>query len=172
MRKVHRPHGVACRLTSEQFELLKTKMIRDGQGLTIQKLLVAAVNAYIRGDFEVHPDGSYTLGEAAIITFGDDADGLDLDDLEDDGPDPDLEVWGTAELVKHAEITTGRRVNRQLLRHLLRERFPQEDGPSGPTGKRYRWKVGDPQIHEITDAIAAGALDELRERRIRAYRQE
>lgn len=151
-----RPHTATVKLTAEQYQLAKGRFQRT-PGMTWQKLFAAATNAFIRGDLEIHPDGSYTVGQPDVISFGDDADAVELDDIEDE-TDPD--VLTTRDLADKAERETGRRVSLTLLRRLIRERFPLVENP-GP-GTRYRWAADHPDVERIIDAIANGALDEIR----------
>lgn len=164
-----RPHTATVRLTESQYALAKEKFARD-RGMSWQKLLTAAVNAYVQGDFIVKPDGTYTISEPSAISYGDDDDAVDLADLlepHEGRPygSQKSETIGTRELAKLAERRTGRRVAIPVLRRLVRERFPQEENP-GP-GTRYRWETTDPEVDEIIEAIGAGALDELRRRALR-----
>lgn len=158
-----RPHVQSVRLTTSQYELLKLR-IAQTPGVTIQKVLAVAVNAYIRSDFDVHADGSYTLAEPGIISEVDDADALDLTSLDeaDDGP----EVWGTRELAEHAAKVTGHSVSVHLLRELLREEYPKPEGAT--VQARYRFQSDDPAVQEIIGRIREGVLDEIRERRFRS----
>lgn len=161
-----RPHSVMGRITDMQYILLKDK-VEHQRHMSIQKLVIAAVNAYIRGDFEVHPDGSYTVGNPSAIYEGEDGEALDLDDAVSDPLASELvEKWGTAQLAGYAERVTGRRVSRKMLLELIREKYPQE----GITrGKRYYWFTNDPELRVIIEDIANGALEEIRDRRMESF---
>jgi hypothetical protein len=158
-----RPHVATVRLTEGQHTLAKEKFARD-RGMTMQKLLAAAINAYVRGDFQVHPDGSYSIGDPGAISFVDDDEAVDLTELEDYAGRPHGSqkptYLGTRQLAEQAEEETGRRVPVHLLRRLVRERFPQEQ-PPGP-GTRYRWEPDHPDVAKIIEAVREGAIDELR----------
>lgn len=155
---LERPHTATVRLTSEQFELAKERFDRH-PGMSWQKLYAAATNAFIRGDLEIHPDGSYTVGEPDVFSYEDDAEALSLDDL-DELDEVERVSYDTRALAKKAEDVTGRRVPLSLLRRLVRERFPLVENP-GP-GTRYRWPADHPDIPRIIEAIGDGVLDELR----------
>lgn len=168
----HRPHVATVRLTESQYRLARERFARDRTGMSWQKLLTAAVNAYVRGDFQVNPDGTYTIGEPGVISYEDDADAVDLDDLAPHAGrsrKPKAVVLGTRDVAERAERETGRRVPLPLLRALLRERFPDAGQGSG-AGRRYRWKPGDPEVDEIVKLIGEGVLEELREQGLRAAR--
>lgn len=183
-----RRHTQTVRLTEAQHVLVKRRFA-DEPGMTWQKLLTCAVNAYARDELHVSTGGVVSLGGpressehgAPAISFGEDPEAMTLDELGDlteadlegdDLPEPASrpygsqaeETIGTRELATLAEERTGRRVNIKLLRQLVRERFAPE-GEAGP-GVRYRWAPDDPQLDEIMQAIAAGDLVELRDRRM------
>lgn len=174
MPSVPRPRTQTVRLTEEQHQLLHARLDAE-PGRTIQKVLAAAVNAYVRGDFRVNARGEYEIGPAPkgkraedVISFEDDGEALDLDDLDsllvtDSGhaaPDPTPRMLGTREIAELAEEHTGRAVPVPLLRRLLRERWPKPEGSHAQT--RYRWPEDDPRIWEIVQLVSDGALDELR----------
>jgi hypothetical protein len=166
MARLQRPHTATVRLTDAQHELLRMK-VASTPGLSLQKVLSVAVNAFVRGDLVIRADGSYTIAEPSAIAFTDDAEAVDLDDLEGEASPASPETWGTRDLAAHAERATGRRVSLQLLRQLLREEFPKPEGAGHAT--RYRWMAGDAQIEQIVQRIREGALDEIRERKIVGY---
>ena len=160
---VSKPHVQTVRLTPEQHTLARKRL--ETERLTWQKLLSAAVNAYVRGEFRVNARGRYYFGSSQsgeALAFEDSDDAVGLEDLQEvDIPLSDDEATlGTRELAEKAEQMTGRRVPLTLLRRLVRTRWPQEESP-GP-GTRYRWREDDPQVWEIIDAIGKGAIDELR----------
>lgn len=174
MPSLPRPHTQTVRLTEEQHRLFRVRLANE-PGLTVQKVLTAAVNAYVRGDFRVNARGEYEIGPAPaghaaadVISFDDDEEALDLDDLDnllvaDNGnsySDPDPKFLGTREIAERAEEQTGRAVPVPLLRRLLRERYPKPAGAHAQA--RYRWPEDDHRIAEIIQLIADGALDELR----------
>lgn len=169
-----KPHVATVKLTEQQFRLARTRI--EHEHLSWQRVLSAAVDAYIVGELKVTPVGNWSVSDEGdeVLSFVDgDADALDLDDLvglvpaEGQGDRPYgqqvPETIGTRELAERAEAKTGRRVSIHMLRSLLRERFP-EARPEGST--QYRWDEDDPQIGEIIQAIADGALDEIRHRRL------
>lgn len=161
-----RPHTATVRLTENQHRLAKERFARE-PGMTFQKLLTAAVNAYVHGDFRVLPNGTYTIESPGAISFEDDGEAEDLLGLDAHEGRPSgrqtTEVWGTRQLAEFAEQTTGRRVSLQLLRALLRERFPQ--GSDGP-GTRYRWVAHSDEAMAVVNAIADGALEEMKRTRL------
>jgi len=154
-----RPHVQTVRLTTNQRDLLKLRA-SETPGLSIQKVLTTAVSAFIRGDFVVRADGSYTLRESGVISFEDDADAVDLTSLGESEP----EVWGTREIAEHAARMTGRRVSIHLLRVLLREEFPKPEGAGKQA--RYRFSSDSPEVTQIIKRVGEGALDAIREKRI------
>lgn len=160
-----RPHTATVRLTEAQYALAKERFVSD-RGMSWQKLLTAAVNAYLRGDFTVNPDGSYNVEPPGAISYVDDEEAVALEDLEDHTGrsygTSKPRTLGTRELAELAEKRTGRRVQVAILRRLVRERFPQEENPGA--GTRYHWREDDPDIVRIIDAIAAGALEEIARR--------
>lgn len=176
MASVPRPHTATVRLTEAQHILARQRFALE-HGMTWQKLLTSAVNAYLRGEFRVAPDGTYSWHPggfeeepapppSSVITAGEEDDAVSLDDLEDypgreTGPPP--EVFGTRKLKALAEQVTGRTVHPHLLRRLIRERFR----PEGAQGGHYTWTgPGDPEVQAIIDAIAEGGLDEVRSKGI------
>lgn len=183
MASVRRPRTQTVRLTEEQQRLLRVRLANE-RGITVQKVLTAAVNAYIRGDFRVNARGEYEIGEAPegqraqdVISFDDDEEALDLDDLDNllitDStsrlPEEKPQVLGTREIAELAERETGRSVPLVLLRRLLRERYPKPEGAHAQS--RYRWPEDDPRVDEIIRLIGEGALDELRKTAISEARR-
>lgn len=161
MRGAHRPKQIIGRLTEGQYALLK-KRVEAERHMTIQKLIAAAVNAYLREDFVVHPDGSYTVGTEALIYEGEDDEALDLDEFEVDPLESDeVEWWGTKDLAAYAERVTGRNVNMKMLYDLIKERAPQEI----PRGARYAWRTNDPDLKLLVEYIRDGELERIRDRR-------
>lgn len=163
MGVVRKPHVQTVRLTTEQNDLAKRRL--EAERLTWQKVLSAAINAYIRGDFRVNLRGEYrvqTSEASGALAFGDDDEALGLEELQElDLPlEDDEDILTTRDLAEKAEEVTGRKVPLTLLRRLVRTRWPQEESP-GP-GTRYRWRANDPVIWEIIEAIGEGAIDQLR----------
>ena len=157
--------SILGRLTEAQYLLLKKK-VEDEPGMTIQKLVTTAVNAYIRGDFSIRPDGSYYIANPELIFEGDDAEAVDLDDLVGDPFESDrVETWGTRQIADYAERVTGRKVSIEMLRELIRQRYPQEISPGG----RYLWETNDPTLREMLDEIEDGALERIRDERVKAF---
>lgn len=176
MAPVDRPHNIVGRLTASQYRLLKDKIERE-RHMSIQKLISACVNAYVRGDFVVTKSGGYTIGDPSAVSEGDDPDAIDLDSIHAPDPDPfndeaPVARWGTSDVASYVEKRTGRRVSKQLLRVLIRERYPQPDMDDleGPA-RRYYWMTNDPTLKDIINDVVAGALEEIREARIGPYKQ-
>lgn len=165
MTAVDRPRSVLARITEGQYLLLKKK-VEATPHMTTQRLLTAAINAYIRGDFIVYPDGSYTVGTEALIFEGDDDEALDIDMFaEDPLESDDVQTWGTRELIDYTERMTGKSINKRMLLVLLGEKYPQEF----PRGGRYQWQTDDPTVREIVEDIRGGALERIRDRRMASF---
>lgn len=159
-----RPFTQTVRLTEAQVVLAKERFAHE-RGMTWQKLLVAAVNAWLRGQLVVHADGSTEWNSAGsnVVSYLDDDEAVSLDDLEDypgrEHASPPPKRWGTRQLADLAELTTGRRVKLDPLRRLIRTDFPQARREDE---RYYVWGgPDDPQVVEIIRAIAAGRLDEI-----------
>lgn len=167
----NRPHRVNVRLTPESFTLARRRFVAEHGNW--QRLLNAAVSAYVMGELRVNPDGSYYVvpgGDEAVVHEGDDQEAVDILDLDSqllpngfeelDKPD----VLDVRDIARYAEERTGRRVSVSMLRLLLKELAP--DYRSNPNAA-WRVPVDDPLLDRVAAAVADGKLKEIRDKRFK-----
>lgn len=168
---------VTLKVTDRQFQSMKRKMAIEG--LTWQKVLNAAVNAYLLGDMEVMASGKYrtrtprnTMPQLYDET---DAEVIDINDLRSRGKGGRTDTvhttgrgmqrkkgrrltgWGVPELAVWLRETTGRRVQLQKLRKLLRKmEVPKEENG------RWRFEGEDDEwVGKVREAVENGELDQF-----------
>lgn len=169
--KQRRPHRVSVNLTPESYALARRRFVAEYGNW--QRLLNAAVSAYVMGELRVHPDGTYAVvpgGDDALAWEADDPEAVDVLDLDSQ---MDANGWaevqkpavlGIRDICEHAEEATGRKANPAMMRYLLKELAPDyRDHPK----QQWRVPVEDPLLAEVVEAVAAGRLTEIRNRRLK-----
>lgn len=166
-----RPHRVSVNLTTESYQLAKRRFVAEHGNF--QRVLNAAISAYIMGELRVHPDGTYAVvpdGDDALVWEADDPEAADVLDLDSQMAANGLEemskpsVLGIRDLCEYVEEHTGRRATPSMLRFLLKELAPDyRDHPK----QQWRIPIEDPLLGEVIEAVAAGRLTEIRNRRLK-----
>lgn len=164
-------HTCTVKLTDRQFTAAKKRMAVEG--VSWQKVLSAAINAYIIGDLRVTPEGRYTVLEPRIrtprIMDEDSGEAVDIRELKRDksgrvhskqGTRQRMrgrrqEGWGVGELVIWLRLQTGRKVQAQKLRKMLK-------AMEVPKAENGRWMFegeDDPVVIDVLKRVVKGELD-------------
>lgn len=161
-----RPHRFAGRLSREQYLAIRAKM--TGEYLTWSQVLNACLNAYILGDINIRPDGTYWT-RGTLVHDGEDPDAVELDfDALSKQAKAALKprLLRTPALAEVLEHMTCRRVSIPMLRLLLRRHF--EHLKPNPH-KQWGFMPDDPAIDQMSDLIVDGELDRLRDEQFQEF---
>lgn len=162
---------VSVRLTPQQHELLRRRCLSDG--VNMQTVLSAGVNAYVLGDLRVRANGRYFVEGPRVPSSREDE--VPLRAPTPEQPERVVTITQptaqprsrrssgltTSWLVEHLHQRTGKKVSARMLRLLLAHM--EERGMVEPREGRY-WKFtgdADPRVVAVVIAMDDGTYDEV-----------
>lgn len=159
--------GVTVRLNATQHELLRRRALSDG--VSLQQVLAAGVNAYVLGDLRVLPNGRYHVVGPTAPPVRDDE--VVLRAPTTDQPERTVtlrqppanggRVMGTRWLTEYAYVRSGKKISTRMVRRVLAHM--EEHGMIDERPGRY-WRFDgpeDPNVVKFIMALDDGTYDEV-----------